>query len=271
MPIDTDLGEVTKHGDSFASPRIQEGAVLNEDGYGLRVLNGTLLVKDTDSTSTLTGSNLPKIGDEVIKGSGLYVSKIAKRYKWDGMIAADFEAVGIDPAYNGVTDIHFEGASTASAEPIESHPSFVTQIGGTKDARLNGALFDEKGKFLGFSTDTSGTTVNSFEQPLAGVRSYLSPKDTGRGYIHFTANCGNVNNLLSIKQWLGYQSSGRTFRGVTLVPSWCVTMGSWLLTSASIETIVTKKGGTPLIYKLSYEVTASGAIGWNEKIYTVID
>lgn len=266
MPIDTDLGEVTKHGESFASPRIQEGAVLNEDGFGMRVLNGTLLVKDTDSTSTLTGSNLPKIGDEVIKGSGLYISKMAKRYKWDGMIAADFEAVGIDPAYKGETVIAFDGASAASAEPIESHWKFKTDIGGTKDARLNGALFDEKGKFLGFSTDTSGSTVNSPDQPLAGVRSYLAPKETGRGYIHFSRNSGNASKYLSLKNAIGTQSRGAWFN-VKLVPDWAIIEGTWLLTNASVEPIVVNSSGNPIIFKLTYEVTASGNIGWHRKIY----
>lgn len=268
MPIDSDLGPVVAHGDEFASPRIQADATLNEDGFGLRVLTGTLLVKDTDSTSTLTGSNLPKIGDEIIKGSGLYISKLAKRYKWNGQIACDFEAIGIDPAYNGQTDIAMEGAGTVSSEPIESHWNFEN-IGGTPTSRKNGAQFDDKtGKFLGFSSDTKGTTVTSDGQPLAGVRSYLAPKDTNRGFFHVDWAKGGAAIYSQIQGAKGSQSKGGRWLGVKLVPDWIPPIeGSWLLTSVNAEPIVCAKGSLPKIVKISFEVTGSGDFGWHNLIY----
>lgn len=267
MPIDSNLGPIENHGDSFATPRIQEGATLNEDGMGLRILNGSLLVKDTDSTSTLTGSNLPKIGDEVIKGSGLYISKIAKRYKWTGQIMADFEAVGIHPDWGNQTDIMIEGAGTVSSEPIESHWNFLN-IGGTPTDRKNGAQFDpQTGKFLGFSTDTKGTTVTSDGQPLAGVRSYLAPKDTMRGYFHIDWKSGS--SIYTILQGAkGSQSASGRFGGVKLLPDWVpIIEGTWLLTSVNGEPMACQKGGTPRILKVAFEVTASGGAGWNNLIY----
>lgn len=267
MPIAPNLGPITNHGDSFDSPQIQEGATLNEDGYGLRVLNGSLLVLDTDSTSTLTGSNLPKVGDEIIKGSGLYVSKLAKRYKWTGQILCDFEAIGIHPDYGSQTDIAFEGAGTVSSEPIESHYNFEN-IGGTPTSRKNGAQFDPStNKFLGFSTDTSGSTVTSVGQPLAGVRSYLAPKETNRGYFHISwATAGAVYSALKGAQ--GSQSASGRWLGVRLVPEWVPPIeGTWLLTSVNAEPIAAQKGGVPRIIKIAFEITASGGAGWNNLIY----
>lgn len=269
MPIAANLGVVTKHGDEFSSPVIQENAVLSEDGFGLRVLNCSFLVKDSDSPTTLTGTNIPKMGDEVIAGSKLYVSKISKRYRWDGLLLIDYEAIGIDPAYNGTTDISFEGASTASAEPIESHPRFTSSIGGTKKQPQNGAVFDEKGKFVGFSTGTENTgSTTRPGQSLAGVRSYLSPKDTGRGYFHFSMMNGRSNAFLGLKAKIGQQSIGGKFNGVQLVPYWSGEVaGTWLLTSVAVEGLAHKRDGGPMIVKLSYECQLSGEGGWNNLIY----
>lgn len=270
MPIDSNLGPVIDHGDSFAIPRIQEGATLNEDGLGLRVLNGSLLVKDTDSVSTLTGSNLPKIGDEVIKGSGLYISKLAKRYKWTGQILCDFEAIGIDPAYNGMTDVAVEGAGTTSSEPIESHWNFAN-IGGTPTERKNGAQFDpETGKFLGFSTDTTGSTVTSVGQPLAGVRSYLAPKASFRCYFHIGwANTNMAETYANLQRQLGTQSTDGNFGGFKTLPAWVPRHASnYLLTSVNCENLVCPKGAPPKIVKISYEIVPGGSNGgWNNLIY----
>jgi hypothetical protein len=270
MPIDSNLGPVISHGNEFNNPVIQEGATLNEDGMGLRVLNGTLLVKDTDSSSTLSGSNLPKIGDEIIKGSGLFIAKIAKRYKWTGQIACDFEAIGIDPAYNGITDVTVEGSGTTSSEPIESHWNFEN-IGGTPTARKNGAQFDpQTGKFLGFSTDTKGTTVTSVGQPLAGVRSYLAPRGSFRCYFHCGwAGGNNAEVFANLQRQLGTQSRDGNFSGIKTLPAWIPRPNSnYLLTSINAENLVCPKGAPPKIVKISYEIVPGGSNGgWNNLIY----
>ena len=266
MPIDPNLGPITNHGDDFASPRIQEGATLNEDGMGLRVLNGTLLVKDTDSSSTLSGSNLPKIGDEVIKGSGLYISKLAKRYKWTGQIACDVEAIGIDPAYGGQTDVAVEGAGTTSSEPIDGHFNFP-DIGGTPTARKNGAQFDPTTKkFLGFSSDTTGTSVTSPGQPLAGVRSYLVPKGSFRCYFHANDASGAIADIFAnLQRQLGTRSSDGNFGGFKTLPAWVPRhSANYLLTSVNCENLVCPKGAPPKIIKISYEIVPGN---WNNLIY----
>lgn len=107
-------------------------------------------------------------------------------------------------------DLHYEGKDdgfthnsnvldisvdfTTSQEPIESHPDFVTEIGGTPalppanlppgtdpsiyTGPLHGAFFDATtGEFLGFPVvDPDEPTV--FPSRFAGLRSYLMPQET---------------------------------------------------------------------------------------------
>lgn len=263
VPIDPEV--IKKHGDSLAEPMLLEGATIAEDGNGLRVLNCSFLVRDRETPTNLVTSNLPGIGQEIFPGSRLYVSKRSKRYNRDLTITAEFEAVGIDPAYGDTTEIHIEGASTASAEPIETHPKFTSELGGTKAAPLNGAQFDEPGKFLGFSTDTQNTRVTTNE-PLAGVRSYLSPKDTARCYFH-TTNDELISNMGMLKT--GTQSFNGVWGRVRLVPSWWYgNTSSLLLSSISVENIVVEKGGGPVLVKVSYELmSGAGDNGWHDIIY----
>lgn len=255
---------IKKHGDTLAVPLFQDGATLSEDGMGLRVLSFSLLVKDNESPSSFTTASIPQFGQEVIAGSKLYLSKRSKRYNRDGTITIDCEAVGIDPAYGDTTEIMVEGASTASAEPIETHPKFATQLAGSRTAPLNGAIFDETGKFLGFSTDTTKSRVTS-QQPLAGVRSYLAPRNTLRLYFHTTnkeimANC--------ISQQTGKTSFNGLWNGVRFVPLWWTgEISELLLSSISTEPICIERGGSPVLMKVSAELMDAGDNGWNSLIY----
>jgi len=91
-------------------------------------------------------------------------------------------------------DLHYEGKDTAfassdtvldisvdfttSQEPIESHPNFVTQIGGTPTDPLHGAFFDATtGEFLGFPVVDPDET-EQLPSRFAGLRSYLMPQET---------------------------------------------------------------------------------------------
>lgn len=91
-------------------------------------------------------------------------------------------------------DLHYEGKDvnftqpltsldlsvdfTTSQEPIESHPDFVTHIGGTPTEPLHGAYFDATtGEFLGFPVvDPDNPT--QLPSLFAGLRSYLMPQET---------------------------------------------------------------------------------------------
>jgi hypothetical protein len=68
------------------------------------------------------------------------------------------EVLDTDPVYDFLIGV--------SEEPIETHPNFVSSIGGTADDPLNEAIFDDAGIFLGFPANAPND--------LGGVRSYLN-------------------------------------------------------------------------------------------------
>lgn len=95
-------------------------------------------------------------------------------------------------------DLHYEGKAnafvapdavqdisvdfTTSQEPIESHPDFVTDIGGRPGFPKHGAFFDATtGEFLGFSVEDPDEP-DQLPSRFAGIRSYLMPQET------FTSN-----------------------------------------------------------------------------------
>lgn len=101
-------------------------------------------------------------------------------------------------------DLHYEGKDitstitgiatnvtidfTTSQEPVESHPDFVTSIGGTPDTSggnpgpKHGANFDLRTKeFIGFPVVDPSEPL-ALPSRFAGVRSYLMPQET------FTSN-----------------------------------------------------------------------------------
>lgn len=274
MPLDPKVKyHWSKHGSRLLEPSLQSGASIVYDGYGLMTFSGTYRIADNDQPFDLQTKNFPLQGEEIIKGSGLYISKVTKRYNADKTIMIDVEAIGIEKRCAGKTNICIEGMSACSNEPIETHPDFKTKIGGTPSRRLNGATFDKDGKFIGFSVteqlnqNGTPTSNDNSAQDLAGVKSYLSPKLTYRGYFHCEWKVFNVT-----KDWInrmnGLHTKTGEIMGVKLLPDFVVqdTTGDFLCTSVTPENIVVDQSGNPVIVKLTYELIKASPV-WNELIY----
>jgi hypothetical protein len=275
MPLDpkANFSHWKRHGYNYSQPLLEAGATINYDGYGLMVFNGTFKVADKELPSSLETATIPLYGDEVFKGSGLYVSKIQKRYNADKTISYDVEAVGIEARYKGKTAICIQGMNTCNAEPIETHWNFEA-FAGTPAKRLNGATFDKEGRFTGFAKlpdggkDAEGKPVKNF----AGIRSYLAPRITLRGYFHI-----EQKQLDESKDWLNRMSGLTTKTGdimsIQLIPAYIIAGNptrDYLLTSITPENIVIDTQGKPKIVKVTYELmsAANGSMyGWNKDIY----
>ena len=84
-----------------------------------------------------------------------------------GLCKVTINYEGIPPETN---DKVYKVTNATSTEPIESHPDFVTKIGGKKGAKLHNAKFSDEGEFERFPIlEENGTTKNK----KAGVKSYL--------------------------------------------------------------------------------------------------
>jgi hypothetical protein len=138
------------------------------------------------------------------------------------------------------TDYQVEFLGTVCEEPIETHPQFVGEIGGTMGDPKNKAKFDpETGEFLGFPPDAP--------EHLGGVRGYLNPACTVR-VSWFTQSAssglwelgeissppGNVPRPPGSRNWLKTNWSRRDYNSV---------------------------------FQITEEYTASGRQGWNKLLY----
>lgn len=255
---------IKKHGDKLADPMLLDGATMSSDGYGFRILNCSFKVNDNETAPSFTSGSLKQIGDEIVSGSGLYVSKITKRYNRDLTITADYEAVGLEPECRYQSYPCCEGAGTTSGEPIETHPDFESKIGGNKAEPKNGATFDDKKKFTGFAIN-DGSLITS-KSPLAGVRTYLSPRNIVRGYFH----AANLQDVGSLYKYVGQKTNSAMLGDWQVLPGEYLVAANgygFLVTAINIENICIK-WGKPIMSKVSFELMQGAKPnGWNDLIY----
>lgn len=258
------------HGNDYDNPEWKADGVVSYDGFGLMTFRGMLQAKDADDLYSLKGC--PMFGVELGSAAkGFYVSKVTKKLQVNKSVIFDIEAIGIEPRCNGQTAISPAPSSSVSTEPIETHWNFPN-IAGTPDAPLNGAVFDDKKKFLGFgvvsqsSSGPSDPSITSAES-LAGVRSYYAPKSVFRGYFHCLASVYKVSDLNRLMS--NPISNDGTISGIRLIPEWMGNagdVGSWLLMSLNPEPVVVKENGEPVVIKVSYELLRART-KWNPLIY----
>lgn len=127
-----------------------------------------------------------------------------------------------------------EIVSNTSDAPIETHPKFVDEIGGTAASPLNGAVFDDDGKFLGFAADSE----------FAGVDSYLVPSTV---YRKTTPTASRPSSVADV----GVIGSAPIGGGDK---NWLFISRTW------------RRDGA--VYEVSEEYMLSGPGGWNNTIYT---
>ncbi len=166
------------------------------------------------------------------------------------VITAEYAGLTITPPTSPV----YELTIGLSEQPIETHPKFVTEIAGTPNAPLNGAVFlDEQGKLTTDNAkgifDKFRSVVNGSRNQFAGISAYLSPAEVTWRKIYIDGGPpssvtpvgfidspdGPVPGLVSGRSWL---NNGVTFR---------------------------QRGN---VYEITKEWRASGPGGWNTIIYT---
>ncbi len=163
-------------------------------------------------------------------------------------------------------DCHFEGKDTAfaspqtsqnisvdfttSQEPIESHPDFVSDIGGKPGEPLHGAFFDATtGEFLGFPVvdpDEPETLPSRF----AGLRSYLMPQET------FTSNSVEYDYPSSAE----VETIGQVFKPGVPLPVLPGTR-NWLNTGIRVQNIANT------YYRTQKTGMLSGVRKWLPEVY----
>jgi len=214
---------------------------LNTDKYGLD--SATCVW-----TCPMFAFNLaPGLGSAHPIWSWLYMER--RRVSIDpGFAIITGEYVGIT---GNRTPSQYEASYSESEEPIQTHPDFVTTIGGKPSAVLNGAIFidqdtqkvtpdDSRGVFREFKSLIDGAL-----NPFAGISSFLSPQVTLREIWMSTSpvSTGGLGHISGPPMSIALPDGG-----------------NWLYTGASFQ----QRGR---VYANSREWRSSGRRGWNSDIY----
>ena len=282
-------------------PKIIKGALtksaqskwgISNDGFGL--LEGSV----SFAIGVDSAGEIPVKLDAHPHDDRLKCWKVTTTTRKGGILDVEANYVGIETGQN--TDPQIAITVGSATDPIDTHNEFVKKIGGKPSAALNGAIFvdattgekttnDTNGVFSEFSLmvpkasaspaapSGGGTTpsTSSEKNLFAGVKSYYSPTITIKGCI-YTSTAITAGKVVKS---IGKTTSG-TVGGFDLMPTWSkvVVLGlmdnskatgyyqprNWLVAGASVEEF-------GAVYKVSYDLTLSGILGWNDKIYEKAD
>jgi hypothetical protein len=184
---------------------------------------------------------LPNIGDKHPKDERLELIDYSSRNGGLNTISFQARYFGLEASRGRSIKIWTSGTSM-SEEAIESHPDAPDIIGEPDDdgEGENGALFDDKGVFLGFKASSD----------LAGIRGYLAPTTTMRSTWYDTESTK------------GAETIGKVFNFNTSIPG---------LSSSSRNALKISWSSEPIglnFWRITEEFLLSevGAI-WKEKIY----
>lgn len=133
----------------------------------------------------------------------------------------------------------YEVEMSLSEDPIDTHPDFVSTIGGTRSAPLNNAVFNSDGTFKGFPANATNN--------LGGVRSFLNPQAIWRETSFASSSPSSLSSIGKIQTPSGSPPSLGTGR------NWLFSAYTW-----------TRQGSA---YRVTKEWRSSGIGGWNTLIY----
>ena len=134
------------------------------------------------------------------------------------------------------------------ANPIETHPNFVSTLGGTPGAPLNGAVFDNNGVFLGWP---AGASLH-----LGGVRYFLAAANTYR----FTAVTTNATTIATALGNTGAIASSVSAGGLTVTQT-----NGFMLQNVTLD--YQYVGGATTVYTYTVVWVSTQPPGWNTNIY----
>lgn len=258
---------ITK-GNSLGYLVLQPGWTIENDGYGLLTCRASYIKSHGNDAGTQSGTGqyglaaAPKRGDPFEKDGRLTCHRASSALNSNGLLVVSAEYVGI--ASGNMTTPEVSGRGATSTEPIASHPAFTNKIGGTKDAPLNGAVFNDSGAFKEFA---------DAEYKKYGVKSYLDASFSINGHF-YTAD---ITVAKTLKESIGTTSSDGQWKNIQLIgklnalanpvnPTWASIAWSaldespqLLLNSMSVEDYGS-------LFKVGFDVIVS-ADGWDTDIY----
>lgn len=261
--------EGIEQGESLDTAKGRQPYVISDNGYGLLECQLKVRTNQSESPPALESAHPT---DARLKCWKVDVNKIR-----GGLVEMTIYYVGIKEGDMTVPEIQISMSSTQ--EPIETHPRFEEYIGGKPSAPLNSCVFidpatnqrtvdDKVGVFSEFPIYKEDGTKN----PFAGIKSFFYPTATIKGTVYTSA----IETVNSIAGGMGGRTTTGDIKGIDTAPSWMTSVLGQLKGDGLDESYATgrnylvagfnvEKYGA--VYKVSYELTASGPRGWNTDIY----
>jgi len=260
-------------GDPLTTKLLQPGGTFQTNGYGLLTGRATFYVNAAQSGSAVVpGQVHPNYSD-------LFVHKYVLTKGALDLDTIEADYVGINSFLGDTTRPEVTASNGLTSEHIVTHPNFFGPSAGFTTAIAgNGTTFtastinpDYKvggvfgAHFKGTATNAGGfvgflDSSTSAKQYFYGKSQYLAPTTSFSGCIYTKS----ASNCTSIRDSLGKSSGTNSFAGIKLIPdhlgtTWTAsikgeTRNTLLLSQVNFEDYCVNPSGTPLIYKINYEI-----------------
>jgi len=279
---------LVKAGNALTSKFVQPGSTFDTDGYGLLTAKATYLLDQSVGGTTIIGGQVhPQYSD-------LFVHKftLTRNSLEVDRVTADY--VGIATAVGTTTRPNVTASHGLTSDHITTHPNFFGPATGFTTAIAgNGTTFttstiDSQYKVGGvFGAHFKGTTTNaggfvgfldsgtSEKQYYYGKNQYLAPTTSFSGCIYTK----DVAVVTAMRNAVGKTSATNAFSGTKLLPdhlgtSWTATVKgavrpTLMLSQVSFEDYCIQASGTPLIFKINYELRFNRE-GYPAEVYQAV-
>jgi hypothetical protein len=276
---------IVKFGNALTAKFVQPGSTYETDGYGLITGKSTYqLDQSVGGTAIIGGQVHPLYSDMFVHKftltrNSLEIDEVAAEY------------IGIMSSVGNTTRPNVTASHGLTSEHITTHPNFFGPAAGYSTAIAgNGTVFTGStivpGEWVGgiFGAHFKGNAINAggfigfkdsstaTKQYFYGKNQYLAPTTSFSGHV-YTKDVGVVTGL---RNAVGKTSASNSFAGTKLLPdhvgtTWTATVKgavrpTLMLSQVSFEDYCVTPGGTPLIFKINYELRFSRE-GYPEEVY----
>jgi hypothetical protein len=276
---------IVKLGNALTVKFLQAGSTYETDGYGLLTAKGIYqLDQSVGGTAIVGGQVHPQYSD-------LFVHKFTLTRNSLEIDQVDADYIGIMSSVGNTTRPNVTASHGLTSEHITTHPNFFGpaagfstaiagngttftastinpdyKVGGVFGAHFKGTATNAGG-FVGFLDSSTAT-----KQYFYGKNQYLAPTTSFSGHI-YTKDAGVVTAL---RNAVGKTSTTNSFSGTKLLPdhigtSWSSTVKgavrpTLMLSQVSFEDYCVTPSGSPIIFKVNYELRFNRE-GYPDEVY----
>jgi hypothetical protein len=275
-----------KAGNALTAKFVQPGSTYEIDGYGMLTAKAVyMLDQSVGGTAIIAGQVHPQYSD-------LFVHKftLMRNSLEVDRVTADY--VGIATAVGNTTRPNVTASHGLTSEHITTHINFFGptapfstaiagngttftassidpqyRVGGTFGAHFKGTATNAGG-FVGFLDSSTAE-----KQYFYGKNHYLAPTTSFSGTIYTK----DVAVVTAMRNAVGKTSATNAFSGTKLLPdhlgtAWTATVKgavrpTLMLSQVSFEDYCIQASGTPLIFKINYELRFNRE-GYPAEVYT---